>query len=334
MTEQNEAIDRDGDNDKDAELRCVGATDTGKQRANNQDHFLVANCTDDGSNVKRGPDPVEASLSGGDEQLLAVADGLGGHSSGEIASQAAVTSLAEVIEEIHEAIDDQAIPSARGSIAERLRQAVVDCNAKVAELALADPSLLGMATTLTTALLRDEKVWIAHAGDSRCYLLEGTKLTRLTEDHNLSSLNHENDNWKYASDVLWNCLGGPEPNRVAVDLTQCQLKPGSSLILCTDGLFRHLSDKQVAEVVCRSESADAACQTLIGLANQRGGTDNITVVIAQHRKQCGETKVDQAEAERPMSGPAAQRDLAEKAGSGSNKTGGEPPPSPRPVIPA
>lgn len=254
----------------------AGMTDTGKQRERNEDHFLVD------------------SSSNGQTQLLAVADGLGGYVAGELASAIAIQTLAGKIADDYDSFLSEANDDPRSSVTERLRDAVLQCNQQILDIAFSDPHLSGMATTLTAALIHEGHAWIAHAGDSRCYLLRDTELIQLTTDHNLSTLLDRGDRFagenSMSGHVLWNCLGGSSERDVEVDVVQCTLHPNDRLMLCTDGLFCHVKGSEIVQILNDSCDAETACRRLVSLANERGGSDNITIVIAQPDEE--PTKVD------------------------------------------
>jgi protein phosphatase len=278
-------------------IQSAGQTDVGQTRENNEDHFLVSKAGDDPV-AKTGPMPEKGQVHGGDDQLIAVADGLGGHASGEVASEAVMESLSGSLENLHDAIEKSDIPAIECGIAAQLRLAVQQCNDELIDRMNSEPNLFGMATTLTAALIHEEKVWVAHAGDSRAYLLEGSKLTQLTRDHNMAAVAKKSGvQWGNSSHVLWNCLGGKRPDALEIDLTQCQLKPGCCLILCTDGLTNHVTEDEMSKIVRNAATSKEACQSLVDLANRRGGSDNITVVVSKREGDFIETKQATAAAE-------------------------------------
>ena len=149
------------------------------------------------------------------------------------------------------------------------------------------PAASTMGTTLTLAYITGPMVYLAHVGDSRGYLIREGKATQLTTDHTLAERLAQTNNVVLADDspwhhALWNVIGGGTNNtRLQPELKQVQLHPGDSLLLCTDGLSNYLSENEIADVVSR-HNARHACAHLIDLANEFGGGDNITVVIAKY----------------------------------------------------
>lgn len=222
-------------------------TDTGRQRRSNEDAYFA-----------RAP-------------VFAVADGMGGARAGETAAAIA----ADAFENRPDAPDD----------GERvLREVAQSANREIWGLAREDPSRSGMGTTLTAVLVGDGEVSIAHVGDSRAYRFRGGKLTLLTRDHSLveelkrqgTLTDHEAERHPQRS-IITRALG-PEPE-VEVDTQTHSVRDGDTFLLCSDGLTTMISDEEIAETLRTSDSLDQATSSLIEQANDRGGKDNITVVV-------------------------------------------------------
>jgi len=229
-------------------------TDRGLKRADNQDRALAQELPD-GS------------------VLAAVADGVGGVSGGEAAStQAMHALLAGVLS------DD------RAGAADMLERAFVSANEQVRARAAQRPELQGMATTLVAALVRGQSAWLASVGDSRGYLFHQGQLTQLTQDHSWVAeqvrsgrLTEEDAQHSEFRNVITRAIGVAET--VEPDtLGPISLPPGSLLLLCSDGLHRVASDTEIATVLA-SGTPDEMAERLIGLANEAGGPDNISVAI-------------------------------------------------------
>lgn len=231
-------------------LRTGAATDVGRVRTNNEDQMLVA------------------------DTLFAVADGMGGHAAGEVASQAAV----EVIQEAF-----AATPTADGLIA-----ATQKANRDIYARADTDPALRGMGTTLTAAALIDngngESLVVVNVGDSRAYLLRDGELSRVTEDHSVSEelvrsgqMSEEEAATDNRRHVLTRVLG--MDNDVSVDRFDLDPFRGDRLLLATDGLTNEVADSEIASVLRRIEDPGEAARELVRRAKAAGGSDNITVVI-------------------------------------------------------
>jgi PPM family protein phosphatase len=213
--------------------------------------------------------------------LFAVADGLGGHRAGEIASGIAIEVVAKL---------DQPPPDDPDEARHALMEAFAAANRAVIEKAAADPAYSGMATTLTVALLHQDQLHIAHVGDSRAYLLrDGEPLRQLTSDHTVVAqlvrqqrLSRDEAAVHPFRSVLVTAVGlEPEP---LVDLLRpFDLQPGDQVLLCSDGLTEPVADETIAELLAANSDGDAACLALIDAANRAGGPDNITVVLLRAR---------------------------------------------------
>ena len=223
-------------------------TDTGRQRNANEDSLFV------------------------DAPLFVVADGMGGAQAGEVASRAAAESFA------------QNLPPAPP---ERLLEETIEgANRTIHELARKDPSLAGMGTTTTAALvdLDSEEVAIGHVGDSRAYRLRGGKLEQLTRDHSLVEEMRRKGQLTDAQaedhpqrSIITRALG-PEPE-VEVDLQTVPAQAGDVFLICSDGLTTMLDDEKIAHILARATSLQSAVRALVDEANRAGGRDNITVVL-------------------------------------------------------
>ncbi len=235
-------------------LAAIGATDVGRKRRHNEDAFLVM---------------PEAGL-------FAVADGLGGHASGEVASRMAVDELAA------------RFGGLEGSPGERLRAAFRLANDAIHRLSQADPHLSGMGTTLVAGHFSEGgTLAVAHVGDSRAYLFRDGELRPLTEDHSLLQdfirQSHptpaEIDAYPHKN-VIVRALGMRET--VDADVSTLEVQEGDLLLLCCDGLFGMLPDEQMAGIL-RLEGSEIlrANQLLVDAANQAGGADNVTSVLVE-----------------------------------------------------
>jgi protein phosphatase len=234
---------------------AAGLSDVGKQRVHNEDRFILL---------------PEFSV-------YVVADGMGGHQSGEVASRMAASTVAAYFRNAGE--------SRRGA-GERLRAAVVHANAKI--FARADDSRAhrGMGTTIVAAAFSgdDGELSIAHAGDSRCYRLRDGRLEQLTRDHSLvSDALLERPDLSAADlaylprNVITRALGiGPT---VDVDVRVEQVQLGDHYLLCSDGLHSLVSDEDMAAILQNTPVLTEACSRLVEKANAAGGKDNITAVL-------------------------------------------------------
>lgn len=210
-------------------------------------------------------------------KLYIVADGMGGHRGGDIASQRAVEVVSSYINgNISEHQNDE-------QIKELLRCSINEANRRIYAESLENADLSGMGTTLTMGLFYEDKVYIGHIGDSRAYRIRENKIELLTRDHSLiwqlmeeGKLSAEEMTTHPMKNVITQALGTDE--LVEPDITSFDVKPGDILVLCTDGLINMLDDEKIKDIVCNNNPEDAA-KRLIDSANSRGGTDNITVGI-------------------------------------------------------
>jgi protein phosphatase len=249
-------------------LTHSGTTDVGRKRAHNEDAFLLLP----------------------EERLFCVADGMGGHASGEVAARLAVEEMAEFFQltgRDEEATWPFAEDPARSYDENRLLTAVKLANLRIHERAESDPKLRGMGTTLVAAFLPEggSDAVLAHVGDSRIYLLREGAIRQLTEDHSLLNdfkrtrplTQAEIDAFPHKN-VIVRALGMKPA--VEVDLGRVALARGDVLLLCSDGLSGMVPDARIAELV-RAAHGDLrlAAQTLVDAANAAGGVDNATCVM-------------------------------------------------------
>jgi PPM family protein phosphatase len=261
----------------------------GKVRPNNEDHFLIVRfgrfLQALATNLPDGHLPPDHGETG---YGMIVADGMGGMAAGEAASRMAITLLVERVLETpdwildpDEALMEQVIDRAAG----RFR----DVNEAIVAQARDDPGLTGMGTTLTMAMSLGADLLIAHVGDSPAYLLRDAELHKLTRDHTLaqemadhgriSARDVASNRYRH---VLTHAIGirgtGGEP-----EIRRFLLSDGDRLLLCTDGLTDMVDDAAIGAELRRRASSGEACQALIDLALERGGRDNVTVVVADYR---------------------------------------------------
>jgi PPM family protein phosphatase len=212
-------------------MQVGSRSDTGHVRKRNEDALLV--------------EP--------DRGLFAVADGMGGHPAGDVASALAVDRLRESLGR-----DDGSDPG------RRLAEALEEAHASVLADAEATPGRAGMGTTVVVALVQPEATWVAHVGDSRCYVLTSGQLRPVTADHG-------------AGGYLTQAVG--LDRGVRPDVVEVPLGEGDRLLLCTDGLTNMVDDAEIEAILREVEGAQAACDALASAALDAGGVDNITTVV-------------------------------------------------------
>jgi protein phosphatase len=248
-------------------VRFSGDTNVGLKRAHNEDSIHL---------------PV-------DERLAIVADGMGGHASGEVASKMAVDTI---VEYFRATAEEQTLTWPfkvdRGPRADvtRLTTAIKLANLKIHEQAQRDPQCKGMGTTVVSALFLDDKVIVGHVGDSRLYRVREGEIEQITEDHSLINdyikmkrmTQEEAASWPHKN-VIVRALGMKETVQVDVHLETPHV--GDCFLLCSDGLSGMVPDPRICDVVKSEHDLDRAADRLIELANAAGGIDNITVVLAR-----------------------------------------------------
>ena len=243
-------------------LEHAASSDIGLRRANNQDSYAVALAGDQADFERRG-------------HLFIVADGMGAHAAGELASKIA----ADVVSLTYRKLPDQSPPEA-------ILSAVLEANRQIHTRGQASVDFRGMGTTATTLAILPAGALVAHVGDSRAYRLRGSKIEQLTFDHSLvwelkaSGRSTDDEVPGYISKNIITRSLGPSPT-VQVDLEgPFPLQPGDTFLLCSDGLSNQVQDDEIGAALGCLPPAEAA-QTLIDLACLRGGPDNITVIIVR-----------------------------------------------------
>lgn len=245
-------------------LEAQARTDPGPVRENNEDAFLVE---------------VEAGL-------FVVADGMGGHASGEVASEIAVETVAEVLlesEDPDETRLERVTPDDEEAIRERLRYCMNQASLRIRREAMANPKHTGMGTTLCVLLIEDDVAHLGHVGDSRIYLFRDDRLTRLTRDHTV--VQQEIDAGRLTPElarivphknILTQSVGYHGP--VEPDTSTRPVQPGDIFLICSDGLTDPLDDDALAELI-RGAARDDLAEVLTQAALVNGTEDNVTVVV-------------------------------------------------------
>jgi protein phosphatase len=237
-------------------LTCAALTDPGRRRENNEDSYCVRE----------------------DLGLFLVADGMGGHVAGEIASRLVVDEVERLI-----AVEGPA-PYTEGKPGDRLNAAFLRANRELAERIAEDASLHGMATTVVAFLVGDGAVALAHVGDSRAYRYRAQRLVRLTRDHSwveeqirsgaLTPDAARRHPWRH---VVTRAIAGTDD--IDVEVADLSLEPGDRVLLCSDGLSSVVPDTGIAAVLQEARPPADLCGELVHRANSAGGPDNVTVVL-------------------------------------------------------
>jgi PPM family protein phosphatase len=246
---------------------AAGRTDVGRQRKHNEDHVLL-----------------KPELN-----LFAVADGMGGHNAGDVASKLTTTSLKNFYEATAEGAPFSAEPESADDLpfeAQRLSAAINKANHDVYEISSTYQQHQGMGSTVVAAAFVEQSglLHVAHVGDSRCYRLRGGVLDQLTRDHSL--INDalamkpdltEEELARLPKNIITRALGMKEA--VKVDMRSEEVLPGDVYLLCSDGLSGMVPDHQILEILSITDDLSEACELLVSMANEAGGTDNITCVL-------------------------------------------------------
>jgi len=242
-------------------VEIAGLSDVGCQRANNEDSYAYWEPEGDSEFQHKG-------------RLAIVADGMGGHEGGQEASSLAVRTMQEVYADSQE-----------GDIKSLLTAAFQAAHDRIRQYATQHPELRGMGTTATAIVLLSGHLYYTHVGDSRLYMVRAGKISRLTHDHSyvtrlvdsglITAEEAENHPQRH---ILTSALGvGPEFSPDMLD-QPIELEAGDVLVLCTDGLWGVVADTEIAQAVT-AKSPSEACRTLVDLAKQHGGPDNITLQV-------------------------------------------------------
>jgi serine/threonine protein phosphatase PrpC len=252
------------------EINACGGTDKGLVRPNNEDGFYI--------DEKTG--------------LFVVADGMGGHASGEIASKLALDIIRDYFKAFHEGraalvgkFDEEYSDTAKA-----IGSAVRLANQAIYEAAKSNAGWQGMGTTVAAVVINRNRLSIAHVGDSRVYLVRAGDIEQLTDDHSVvyeqvkhDLLTREEARKSEMRNLLTRALGVAAD--VEVDISELTLSAGDILVLCTDGLNSMVSDDDILNLAVSVRDPAAACDGLIELANKQGGRDNITVIAGYVRKK-------------------------------------------------
>ena len=260
-------------------IKLFARTDVGQVREHNEDNFLVADLTRKMNGLQEGSRDIVLGPGG---QLLAVCDGMGGAAAGEIASQLAVDII---FQQMLEGVQGES-QAERNDVARRLVRAVEIAGLRIFQEAKADRTRRGMGTTVTAATLVDDHLFLAQVGDSRAYVLRNGTLVQVTRDQSLvnqlieaGQLTEEEAETFEHNNIILQALGTADT--VQVDLTYVQLVKGDVLMMCSDGLSGMVRGDEIREVLKTCADPLDACKALTERANQAGGHDNITVIVAR-----------------------------------------------------
>ena len=246
---------------------AIGKTDIGKKRTSNEDAFFV-------STNPRGPLP----------NMYIVADGMGGHKAGDYASNSAIRYLCEFID------DHSSVTLGSGDdIAQFLKRAVNHANYQVFKQSSSKPEYHGMGTTLTILTIVNDILYTAHVGDSRLYIVNDELIRQVTKDHSLVQemvakgyISNSEAKKHPKRHVITRAVGTYE--KVKVDIFSSDLDNVKYIFLCSDGVTTMLSDGEIHSIIIGDDTLEQKVDELIMFANERGGIDNITVILAVNDK--------------------------------------------------
>ena len=268
-------------------MRSFGMTDRGRMRPSNEDQFLIAELTK-ALRIQQTSLP-QAWIKYADEQghLFLVADGIGGAPAGEQASALAVKSVEEfLVNTLKWFFQLKGVEQEK--VVVEFQDALRRADAKIFAEVAQHPELEGMGTTLTLAYSLGENLFVANAGDSRCYLFRQGELSQLTCDHTFAQdlirqgLPPPTPRDRLAgSHWITNAIGGSDPG-VRVEVHKLTLEPGDVLLLATDGLTNELTDAQIATTLIAEPDPKIACEHLMAQSLEHGGHDNVTVIVARY----------------------------------------------------
>ncbi len=271
------------------EMEVFGSTDIGKVRKTNQDHFLLCSL-EKHTQIHQTSLSEDDRPSVGSEQvayLAMVADGVGGGAGGEEASRLAIQSVVSYVQHSMDCYY-------RTNVVEQdflteLTDAAMECHSRVLTKAQQNPEYRGMATTLTVAVGVWPYAYVLQMGDSRCYLLMGDRLVQITRDQTVAEdlvergvmtrSGAEHSRWAH---VLSSAVGGQE---AAPQVTRVDQAWDSVLLLCSDGLTKHVSEDQIRDRLLAMESSEQVCNQLVQDALDKGGTDNVTVIVGRVQRK-------------------------------------------------
>ena len=241
-------------------MKAFALTNMGVRRNTNQDYAYVSE-----QNVGNLPN------------ILIVADGMGGHKAGEVASEQAVNAVLEPIKQ-NESKDKITI----------IEEAIFAANNKVLDMATSDEKFKGMGTTLVVATLENDILYVANVGDSRLYLINDNEIRQITRDHSLvqemvslGELDKESARTHSRKNVITRAIG--VDSKIIADFFEVDVANNTKILLCSDGLSNMVDDSQINKIIeeCESKTLEDTVHKLIDAANENGGLDNIAVVLAQ-----------------------------------------------------
>lgn len=262
-------------------------TDVGRVRRGNEDNFLLLELSTarmwSGSDGPENPEDMRKFDLGEQGLVLVVSDGMGGALAGDVASRMAIEAVRDVLTG-NNANGPECDPDS--SLVDCLRHATMQANRNIHFKSLEDSRCSGMGATLTGAAVKGDKLDLIQVGDSRAYVMRGTQIRLATKDQSLvqqlvdvGQISEAEAETHMFRNVILQALGAQ--NELTPATARIQLRQGDMVLLCSDGLSGKLRNEEIREIVSANEDLGAACTALVAEANNRGGEDNITVVLAR-----------------------------------------------------
>jgi len=273
-------------------VRSFGMTDRGLVRQTNEDQFLIASLTK-ALEIRQSSLPQAHTQFGNDQgQIFVVADGIGGAAAGEEASALAMKSIEEfLVNTLKWFFELKGLE--QESVVAEFQDALRQADARICGKAAQHHEFEGMGTTLTLAYSLGSNLFVANAGDSRCYLFHRGELTQLTCDQNLAEdmarrgfIQHSEKGHLVGGNTITNALGGSTPG-VWAEVHKATLESGDVLLLATDGLTNLVPDERIAATLAAEPDPKIACERLMAQAIEKGGRDNVTVIVARYEAISG-----------------------------------------------
>jgi len=262
-------------------------SDVGRVRRGNEDNFLLLDLTIprtwSGSDGPVGPEEMNEFPLGEQGLVLVVSDGMGGALAGDVASRMAIEAVHDVL--MGKSVDGAGCaPGA--PLVDCLKEATMQANRNIHYKSLEDSRCSGMGATLTGAAIKGDKLDLVQVGDSRAYVMRGEQIRLATKDQSLvqqlvdvGQISEEEAETHMFRNVILQALGAQ--NELTPATARIQIRQGDTLLLCSDGLSGKLRNEEIRQIVSDAGNLEAACNALIAAANERGGEDNITVVLAR-----------------------------------------------------
>jgi len=266
-------------------VKSFGLSDPGRVRSSNEDCFVIAELARTLYVHETNLPQSNATFSSHRGHVFIVADGVGGNAAGEVASSLSVASIEDfLLNTLRRFSNLQA--SEEQDVLRELQKALLHADSRIFEETAKHPQWRGMATTITFAFVVNWRLFVAHAGDCRCYLYSKGSLQRLTQDHTLTAelvragaVSPQDAGRHPFRHVVTNILGGDKPG-VKAELHSLDLQPDDALLLCTDGLTGMVPEDRIVAILQAEKEPQRACELLVAEANERGGRDNVTVIVA------------------------------------------------------